>query len=265
MTRVGENPAKGTDDERPDDERRDDDGDLEGLREGNASRDGRPVAPDHPDVIARDDGEQCGRLADAHVLACHGRRPSDRRSPYAEGREVDRGSRDRAGRPRCVLREARGMVRGARCAADWGRMNDRRRFWSKVDSMGPRAGRLGRCWVWKAATTGKGYGYVRLGGRMKRAHRIAWEWANGPIPDDLELDHRCRRRACVRPSHLRAVTRRVNLLAGDTIVARNARKLRCDHGHDLKGSNLYVDPKGKRKCRTCRRAVKRRAYARGKG
>lgn len=37
---------------------------------------------------------------------------------------------------------------------------------------------------------------------MLKAHRVAWELANGPIPDGLLVCHRCDNRKCVRVDHL---------------------------------------------------------------
>lgn len=58
------------------------------------------------------------------------------------------------------------------------------------------------CWEWSGARTGKGYGAIKLGGRMVPAHRVSWKLAFGPIPDGLLVLHRCDNRPCVRPDHL---------------------------------------------------------------
>lgn len=78
------------------------------------------------------------------------------------------------------------------------------RFWAKVD-------KTDECWVWTAATDSGGYGQVWADGCMRCAHRVAWELANGPIPDTMELDHRCGNRLCVNPEHLRVTTRSQNM------------------------------------------------------
>ena len=58
------------------------------------------------------------------------------------------------------------------------------------------------CWLWKAGKFNKGYGCFRVKGSMKRAHRVAWEIAKGPIPAGLLVLHRCDVPACVRVEHL---------------------------------------------------------------
>lgn len=70
------------------------------------------------------------------------------------------------------------------------------------------------CWIWQAQVDWTGYGKLSLGGRSGRpyqAHRIAYEMANGPIPDGLFIDHICHNRACVNPSHLRLATNKQNM------------------------------------------------------
>lgn len=68
------------------------------------------------------------------------------------------------------------------------------------------------CWEWQACLNSKGYGCFSFGGKGKNvlAHRWAWEQAHGPIPAEMTIDHRCRNRRCVRPSHLRVVSLVVN-------------------------------------------------------
>lgn len=80
------------------------------------------------------------------------------------------------------------------------------RFWSHVD-------KSGECWMWTAAIVRK-YGMFSLivdGKRvMRKAHRISFELANGPILAGAVIDHICHREACVNPMHLRPVTVKQN-------------------------------------------------------
>lgn len=80
------------------------------------------------------------------------------------------------------------------------------RFWSKVDKSAGDG-----CWPWTASRDRNGYGQFGLGGKMRRAHRVAYELATGrPIPAGMQVDHRCRNRPCVRPDHLRLATNKQN-------------------------------------------------------
>lgn len=77
------------------------------------------------------------------------------------------------------------------------------RFWPKVDKSGD-------CWVWTAGMFPDGYGSFRYNGVMTGSHRVSYEWAYGPIPEGMQVDHQCRNRKCVRPEHLRLVTHTEN-------------------------------------------------------
>lgn len=74
------------------------------------------------------------------------------------------------------------------------------RFWAKVDkSSGPDA-----CWPWTDHRDRSGYGRFHETGKRQQdmAHRSAWRIAHGPIPDGLQVLHRCDNPPCVNPAHL---------------------------------------------------------------
>lgn len=58
------------------------------------------------------------------------------------------------------------------------------------------------CWLWLAGKHPRGYGQIHHDGRLLKAHRLAWEFANGPIPAGLAVCHRCDNPSCVRLDHL---------------------------------------------------------------
>ena len=79
----------------------------------------------------------------------------------------------------------------------------RSRFEAKVD-------RSGDCWLWTGEIVKGDYGRIRTPEGRKMAHVVAYELEHGPVPDGLQVDHRCHVRRCVRPSHLRAATIKQN-------------------------------------------------------
>lgn len=82
------------------------------------------------------------------------------------------------------------------------------RFWEKVAKTTTPDG----CWLWTSCRDYHGYGQIwcgrigndgrRVGPAHRKAHRVAWELANGPISAGLHVLHACDNPPCVRPSHL---------------------------------------------------------------
>jgi len=66
-----------------------------------------------------------------------------------------------------------------------------------------RTRRAGDCILWTLGADKRGYGRVSFQGRKRRAHQVAWEITNGPIPAGLWLLHSCDNPACCNPEHLR--------------------------------------------------------------
>lgn len=125
------------------------------------------------------------------------------------------------------------------------------RFWAKVQEDGD-------CWTWTAGKA-HGYGYFRVGGRKGKshfAHRWAYEEMVAEIPEGLVIDHLCRNRACVNPSHLEPVTHQVNIARGDMARAnreRMAKATHCKRGHPFDEENTRYNSKGYRSCKECHR------------
>ena len=88
------------------------------------------------------------------------------------------------------------------------------RFWSKVT-------KGSNCWEWQASKTADGYGRFGIGRKLFLSHRVAYELTNGPIPEGIVIDHKCRSRSCVNPSHLRAATHKENLENRDGATVKN--------------------------------------------
>lgn len=84
------------------------------------------------------------------------------------------------------------------------------RFWSKV-----QRGNDEECWRWDGSYFREGYGqFYAQQLKTTYAHRISYMLIKGPIAAGMVIDHLCRNRWCVNPSHLEAVTNHVNILRG---------------------------------------------------
>lgn len=117
------------------------------------------------------------------------------------------------------------------------------------------------CWLWTGGGGGAGYGRFSASRTMVMAHRFSYEAHVGPIPDGLQIDHLCRVRACVNPSHLEPVDARTNTLRGAGRTALNAKKEVCHRGHPLSPN---YGGRSNRVCRVCdRERQERRKRARG--
>ena len=68
------------------------------------------------------------------------------------------------------------------------------RFWANVNVSTA-------CWLWKGCKNRDGYGAFWLDGKMCLAHRVIVG-----DPPGVQVRHKCLRRACVNPDHLRYVT-----------------------------------------------------------
>lgn len=94
-------------------------------------------------------------------------------------------------------------------------------------------------WLWTGALNSDGYAHVYDGQRIVSAHRYIVEHFTGrPIPAGMTVDHLCRIRHCLYPTHLEVVTFGENVLRGIGPTAVNARtgggrrRLTCAHESD---------------------------------
>jgi hypothetical protein len=72
------------------------------------------------------------------------------------------------------------------------------------------------CWIWQGQLNSNGYARLDNNGIKQPAHQVAYRELVGPIPVGMELDHKCRVRACVNPAHLEPVTHTQNMRRGSS-------------------------------------------------
>lgn len=73
----------------------------------------------------------------------------------------------------------------------------------------------GDCWEWQGNVSKRtGYGKKQFHGKTMLAHRWMYEMIQGPIPDGLVINHKCRNRKCVNPHHLEVVDQAGNCRDG---------------------------------------------------
>ena len=90
------------------------------------------------------------------------------------------------------------------------------RLMSKVDKNGPipaHAPELGPCWIWTGGLSASGYGSFWAGAelRVQLPHRWMYDHVYGIEDATNVIDHKCFRRNCVNPSHLREITFKQNI------------------------------------------------------
>jgi hypothetical protein len=135
------------------------------------------------------------------------------------------------------------------------RLTPQQRFDEKVE-------RTDGCWLWTGNARTGGYGVVTLGGREFYAHRLAFEWAHGPLEPGQHVCHRCDTPRCVNPAHLFAGSHADNMadmIAKNRTTRNSLSGAACMRGHLYTPENTYIHPDGSRRtCRTCLRETRRR-------
>src|SRR5438445_9082687 len=104
-------------------------------------------------------------------------------------------------------------------------------FWSRVAVIDDEDS----CWLFT------GYiipdeGYGKVGGEL--AHRRSWELNCGPIPEGIQVLHKCDNRPCVRPRHLFLGTHQDNM---DDMHAKGRAHTRGSVNRDGNGPKLNME------------------------
>jgi hypothetical protein len=120
-----------------------------------------------------------------------------------------------------------------------------------------------RCMEWTASRHPDGYGQFWDGTRLMSSHRWIWQRWVGPIPEGMQVDHRCENTACQNVRHMKVTTPWENNRRGNSAAALAARKTHCVHGHEFTPENTRIRS-GQRRCLMCDRRHKQESKARRK-
>lgn len=146
---------------------------------------------------------------------------------------------------------------------------DEVRFWHHVD----RESNPDGCWEWTGSRNKQGYGRWAIKGvGSLRAHRMAYQYAVGPIPSGAHIRHHCDNPPCCRPDHLATGSRQDNTddresrgrnkieIAITASAAARRAATHCARGHEVNEANARWHS-GKRHCRPCQAENARRRRA----
>lgn len=65
-----------------------------------------------------------------------------------------------------------------------------------------KATQQGECLIWTGQKDPRGYGKLRLNGRLQSAHRLMYTLRIGPIPEGMVVRHSCDNPSCIAIDHL---------------------------------------------------------------
>ena len=124
--------------------------------------------------------------------------------------------------------------------------------------------RKNECWLWEGSKNRKGYGQVRILGKMLIVSRVSYRLFKGSLGIEKQVMHTCDVPACWNPAHL---------LLGDNsknqrdCVAKgrhwNTRKTLCPKGHAYERTRVRNGQTHK-ECIPCQREAVRRFRAKTK-
>ena len=107
-----------------------------------------------------------------------------------------------------------------------------------------------KCWLVKTGLDMDGYSISSYLGQSVRTHRKIYEILIEQIPQKLVINHLCRNRNCINPSHMEPVSVKTNTNRGENACSKITH---CPKGHIYDEKNTYVDSINHRHCKTCRK------------
>ena len=105
------------------------------------------------------------------------------------------------------------------------------RFWAKVEPHDEEKWD-GGCRLWLGSVNSKGYGRVRVQGKLCLAHRVAYELSKGEIPPGARVLRICNNKLCCNPIHME-----LKYPKGQVPLAEMEEGKRADHLRVLTGTS----------------------------
>lgn len=84
------------------------------------------------------------------------------------------------------------------------------------------------CWIWPYSINRDGYGNLGRNGKVVNAYKYIYEMLIRKVPANCELDHICKNRLCVNPTHLEPVSHAENCRRGNQtkLTKENVKEIR---------------------------------------
>lgn len=121
--------------------------------------------------------------------------------------------------------------------------NTPKTFWKKIKKL------KNGCWEWQLSHNGRGYGAASYNGKDMGAHRLAFKFTHGYLPNFV--CHTCDNPSCCNPKHLFAGDAKTNALdrtvKGRTLFGNNHRRSKLTDKQVLKLRKEYIEKKIPRK------------------
>lgn len=121
-----------------------------------------------------------------------------------------------------------------------GKPNQLKDIWKRV-----KVGKPDECWEWQGRLNTSGYGQMSIRGKLKLAHRLAYEVSKGPIPDGLVVRHSCDNPRCCNPAHLSIGTQADNVRDAH-IKGRIGKGVDADTVREIRRSTETIASLGRR-------------------
>jgi hypothetical protein len=124
--------------------------------------------------------------------------------------------------------------------------------WSKEEILRRTTVRTSGCWEARAIDRDGYARQVSVQGRLKKLHRLSYEYFIGPFDPSLNIDHLCKNKRCCNPWHLEPVSIQENIKRRTLVLSPV-----CKRGHHYTPENtaIITNKKTGTSHRACKRCI----------